>query len=52
LPWDELVGVRSGVTRSSPAMSELSDFIFDQILMDIPLVGGKFTWSNNHEDQC
>lgn len=33
-------------------MSEFSDFIFDQGLMDIPLVGGKFTWSNNCDDQC
>ena len=30
-----------------PAMLEFSDFISKQELMDIPLVGGSFTWSSN-----
>jgi endonuclease/exonuclease/phosphatase family metal-dependent hydrolase len=29
-------------------MDEFSSFIFDQGLLDIPLVGGQYTWSNNH----
>jgi len=29
-----------------------TDFIFEQGLMDSPLVGGKFTWSNNKDVQC
>jgi hypothetical protein len=29
------------------AMMEFSDFIFYQGLMDLPLFGGTFTWSNN-----
>jgi hypothetical protein len=36
---------RSGDAGFSPAM-ELLDFIFEQELIDIPLVGGSFTWSN------
>jgi hypothetical protein len=28
-------------------MMEFSDFIFEQDLMDLPLAGGPFTWSNN-----
>jgi endonuclease/exonuclease/phosphatase family metal-dependent hydrolase len=30
-------------------MSEFSYFIFYQSLMDLPVVGGTFTWSNNQE---
>jgi hypothetical protein len=30
-----------------PAMGEFSNFIFDKGLMDLPLVGGTFMWSNN-----
>jgi hypothetical protein len=30
-------------------MMEFSDFIFYQGLMDLPLVGGTYTWSNNQE---
>jgi len=30
-------------------MMEFSDFIFEQDLMDLPLVGRPFTWSNNQE---
>jgi hypothetical protein len=39
---------RLGDTHYSLTMREFSDFIFEQGLMDIPLVGGKFTWSNNN----
>jgi hypothetical protein len=31
----------------SSAMWEFSDFILDQGLLDLPLVGGRFTWSSN-----
>jgi hypothetical protein len=30
-------------------MMDFSDFIFEQGLMDLPLVGGSFMWSNNWE---
>ena len=30
-------------------MNDFSEFIFSLGLMDIPLEGGKFTWSNNWE---
>ncbi len=43
---------RSEDTCRSQAMMEFPDFIFDQGLMDIPLVGGKFMRSNNRDDQC
>jgi hypothetical protein len=32
------------------AMMEFSDFIFEQGLMNLPLAGGTFTWSNNQEN--
>ena len=32
--------------RHSIAMEELNEFIFDLDFMDLPLVGGEFTWSN------
>jgi hypothetical protein len=35
--------------RLSAAMLEFSDFISEQGLMDLPLVGGSFTWSNNQD---
>jgi hypothetical protein len=41
--------VRDLATRHSPAMLEFSKFIFEQGLMDIPLVGENFTWSNNRD---
>jgi hypothetical protein len=40
---------RSGDVHFCPAMVEFLDFIFVQSLMDIPLVGGNFTWSNNRD---
>lgn len=43
---------RSGDTCMFPAMWKFLDFIFEQGLMDIPLVDGKFTWSNNRDDRC
>ena len=33
----------------SPAMNEFSDFIAKMGLLDLPLEGGLFTWSNNRE---
>ena len=38
---------RSRNAHQSPAMLEFSDFISDKGLMDFPLEGGTFTWSNN-----
>jgi exonuclease III len=37
---------RSGGRRTSAAMREFSDFIFEKRLMDLPLTGGLCTWSN------
>ncbi|KAG6637440.1 hypothetical protein CIPAW_11G178800, partial [Carya illinoinensis] len=38
---------RSGDSRLRPAMTEFSDFIFDLNMVDLPLMGGRFTWSNS-----
>ena len=38
---------RSRNVRQSSAMSDFSDFISSHGLMDFPLAGGTFTWSNN-----
>jgi hypothetical protein len=35
----------------STTMMEFLDFIVEQGLVDIPLVGGQFTWSNDQEDE-
>jgi hypothetical protein len=35
---------------TSSAMWDFSDFISDQGLLDLPLVGGRFTWSSNQEN--
>lgn len=40
---------RSGVPHFNPTMHEFYDFISEHELMDIPLIGCKFTWSNNME---
>jgi hypothetical protein len=40
---------RSGAEHFTPGMTDFSEFIFSLGLMDIPLEGGKFTWSNNRE---
>lgn len=40
---------RSRDVRINAAMMEFSDFIFEQDLMDLPLTGWPFTWSNNQE---
>lgn len=37
---------RLGHCRHSLAMEEFNEFIFDLDFMDLPLVGGEFTWSN------
>jgi endonuclease/exonuclease/phosphatase family metal-dependent hydrolase len=42
---------KSSISRFSPAMAELSEFIFEQALEDLPLVGGHFMWSNNQDEQ-
>jgi hypothetical protein len=42
---------RSSDSNYSTAMMEFSDFIAEQGLVDILLVGGQFTWSNNQEDE-
>ena len=31
---------------------EFSDYIYELGLMDLPLVGGSFTWSNNRNSLC
>ena len=58
--WEELAGVhswlslprgiaeRKGATRISSGMGDFSEFISDHALIDFPLEGGSFTWSNNH----
>jgi hypothetical protein len=38
---------RSGEACMCQAMLEFFNFIYEQVLMDIPLVGGSFTWSSN-----
>lgn len=38
---------QSGESRLRPTMTEFSDCIFELNLLDIPLLGGSFTWSNN-----
>jgi hypothetical protein len=40
---------RSGIARFCPTMMEFSDFIFEQSLMDLPLVEWTCTWSNNRD---
>jgi endonuclease/exonuclease/phosphatase family metal-dependent hydrolase len=42
---------RSGESGFSTAMEEFSEFIFVQRLVDPPLQGSQFTWSNSQEDQ-
>jgi hypothetical protein len=40
---------RSGAARLSSTMMEFSDFIYDQGLIELPLVGGAFAWSTTHD---
>ena len=40
---------RSGSTSFTAAMREFSNFISEQSLIDLPLQGGTFTWSNSRE---
>uniref|UniRef100_A0A2N9G614 Uncharacterized protein n=1 Tax=Fagus sylvatica TaxID=28930 RepID=A0A2N9G614_FAGSY len=40
---------KSGLVSFNSAMHEFNDFISDCGLLDIPLEGGMFTWSNNRE---
>ena len=39
----------TGIASFTFAMHAFSDFIMEQGLIDIPLLGGNFTWSNNRE---
>jgi endonuclease/exonuclease/phosphatase family metal-dependent hydrolase len=41
----------SSDSNLSTGMMDFSDFISEQGLVDIPLAGGQFTWSNNQEDE-
>ncbi len=41
---------RMGAAHFTPAMNDFSEFIFSLGLMDIPLEGGRYTWSNNREN--
>jgi hypothetical protein len=40
---------RLGTKAYTPAMTDFSDFISAHGLIDPPLVGGQYTWSNNRE---
>ena len=40
---------RSGSTSFTSAMHRFSTFISELSLIDLPLVGGNFTWSNSRE---
>ena len=40
---------RAGSTIFTATMRDFSDFIYEQGLIDIPLEGGIFTWSNSSE---
>ena len=40
---------RSGASRHRSAMREFSDFVSEQGMMDLPLVGGAYTWSNSQD---
>jgi hypothetical protein len=42
---------QSNGSSYSSGMMDFSDFISAQGLMDIPLVGSQFTWSNNQENE-
>ena len=41
---------RLGADHFTPAMNDFSEFIFSLGLMDIPMEGGRYTWSNNREN--
>lgn len=40
---------RSGAAHLGSAMGEFSDFISEQGLMDLPLIGGAYNWSNSQD---
>lgn len=53
--FGDLNAVRSDAERNRVGgdtrnMGFLNDFIMEQELIDLPLHGGSFTWSNKHED--
>jgi hypothetical protein len=39
---------RLGSVRYAASMEAFSQFIFDKGLLDIPMMGGQFSWSNGH----
>jgi hypothetical protein len=39
---------RRGSIRYASSMEDFSQFIFDKGLLDIPMMGGQFLWSNGH----
>lgn len=39
--------VRESGSKTCSSYGGLSDSIFEENLIDVPLVGGEFTWSNN-----
>jgi hypothetical protein len=39
---------RLGGVRYAASMEAFSQFIFDKGLLDIPMMGGQFSWSNGH----
>ena len=41
-----------GVGRHTGAMQNFSEFIFELGLVDLPLLEGQFTWSNNQDPQA
>jgi hypothetical protein len=40
-------GERLRASRHAQAMIDFSDFIFEQGLIDLPMVGGRIKWSNH-----
>jgi hypothetical protein len=40
---------KSGMSGFTPSMQNFSDFISNFGLMNLPLEGGIYTWSNNRE---
>lgn len=40
---------RSSGGRLTRAMEEFSNFIRENLLVDLPMIGGDFTWSSNRD---
>ena len=41
-------GEQLRASRHTQAMIDFSNFIFEQGLIDLPMVGGRIRWSNRH----